>query len=156
MDCEQMERVSQLIDGELTDEEAAAMSVHLAACQICSQAHADFLRMRNEITVDDFQLEPFAKERALRDVRASLNPPIWRKRISVPVPTMAVLLIALVGSVLWSLMRFSRVPADQGVNVKRVTPYPYRQSQDVFDLSRFDHGDRVAIQKIKRVSSVNQ
>jgi len=154
MDCEQMERVSQLIDGELTDEEAATTSRHLAACQICSQAQADFLRLRHEIKVHDFKLEPFAKERVLRDVRASLNPPIWRRRISVPVPAIALLLIALVIIVLWSLMRFSRVPASQEVNVKRVSTD--RHSQDVFDLSRFDHGDRVAIRKIKRVAAVNQ
>ena len=154
MDCEQMEKVSQLIDGELTDEEAAAMKLHLAACQICSETHADFLPLRHEIIVQEFQLEPFAKKRVLRDVRASLNPSIWRRRISVPVPAMAVLLIALVIIALWSLMRFSRVPASQEVNVKRVSTD--RHSQDVFDLSRFDHGDRVAIQKIKRVAAVNQ
>jgi len=154
MDCEQMERVSQLIDGELTEEEAAAMRAHLAACQICSQGHADFMLLRQEIKAHDFRLKPFAKERGLRDIIATRNPPLWKKRIGIPVPLMAVLLIALVAVALWSVMRLSRRPTGQEASVKRVTTD--RHSQDVFNLSRFDHGDRVAIQKIKRVASVNQ
>ena|SRR5437016_5637544 len=155
MDCDLIEKVSLLIDGELAEEVAAAVSAHIATCQICTQAHADFILLRQEIQAYDAHLKPFAKDHVLRDVIASRNPPLWRKRISVPVPVMAVFLIALIAVALWSAMGLSRFPKGQEANVKRIITE--RPSPESFDLSRFDRGDRAAIQKIKRATvSVNQ
>jgi anti-sigma factor RsiW len=149
-----MEKVSLLLDGELTEADAAAMNAHVAACQVCGQAYADFMLLRKETKAHEVQLRPFASERALRDIIATRNPPLWKKRIAIPVPVMLVFLIALAVVGLWSWMRVSRMTAVQEGDTKRIATES--RSPDVFDLSRFDHGDRATIQKIKRASSVSQ
>ena len=154
MECEQMEKVSQLMDGELSDEEVAAVSTHVANCRVCERAAADFMSLRREIAAFDIELKPFVKQRVLRSLVASQNPPLWRRRISIPVPVMATLLLALLAIALWWTARSARLPPSQEVDVRRVTTEG--QSQAAADLSRFDHGGRAAIEKIKQSGSVNQ
>ena len=155
MECEQMEKVSQLIDGELSDEEATATMSHIANCLICGRACGDFTLLRRKIKLYHIQLEPFVKERVLRDLIASENPPLWKRRITIPVPVLALFLVAIVAVAFWGSVRLSQTPIRQELNVKRITTDG--QSQAAFDLSRFDHGDRAAIEKIKQSSgSVNQ
>ena len=49
MNCECTEKVSQLIDGELSEAEARAMQRHVNECRECQQAREDFLSLRSQI-----------------------------------------------------------------------------------------------------------
>jgi|SRR5947209_757748 len=157
MDCNWTEKVSQLLDEELSGDEALRVEEHLSACSVCSGAREDFLRVRREIKAYDFQLEPFANERALRDILASEKAPFWRRRIAVPVPAMATLLVLLLALGLWSASLRIRRPAAEGARVNQTTEANSQpEPGGAFDLSRFDHGERAAVIKIKREQSSNQ
>jgi hypothetical protein len=50
MGCDNTEKISLLIDGELTNEEARSLEVHLSTCTQCNQVRADFLGLRGQIS----------------------------------------------------------------------------------------------------------
>lgn len=145
MDCNFTQKVSQLMDRELSPDEAAATRMHLAACEQCQQTHDDFLRLRNELKAHDFQLAPFAKEHAMTKVVPSRSEPLWKRRIAVPVPVMVTMLIAIIALALW--LSFRR-PQTNGLHTVRV---PAKEPGNrTFDLSKFDHGERATIAKVKQ------
>ena len=43
MDCEFLERVSLLINGEMSREESERVREHIAACAVCRRAEQEFL-----------------------------------------------------------------------------------------------------------------
>lgn len=49
MNCENTKRISELIDGELSADEAIRIAKHLANCAACAEARKDFLLSREEI-----------------------------------------------------------------------------------------------------------
>lgn len=49
MSCDQTEKISLLIDGELATEDARSLELHLATCRQCNQVRADFLGLRSQI-----------------------------------------------------------------------------------------------------------
>jgi negative regulator of sigma E activity len=49
MTCEQTEKISLLIDGELSATEAREIERHLVGCGQCQHARADFLKLRSQI-----------------------------------------------------------------------------------------------------------
>ena len=52
MNCEEVQaRLTALLDGELTADIAAAAEWHLAGCPACTQAHADFVAVREMASV---------------------------------------------------------------------------------------------------------
>lgn len=65
MSCDQIERVSLLIDGELSETDALAIERHLVSCTECRQVRADFLGLRSQIITDTPQLDSLATQRAL-------------------------------------------------------------------------------------------
>ncbi|HEX8072809.1 MAG TPA: zf-HC2 domain-containing protein [Pyrinomonadaceae bacterium] len=71
MSCELIERVSLLVDGELSPGEAGAVERHLGVCAECRQAHADFLSLRHELSAYTATLDPLASRRALAEVLAA-------------------------------------------------------------------------------------
>jgi hypothetical protein len=50
MTCELAEKVSQLIDGELTSLEAREVERHLLSCSACQEVRTDFLSLRSRIS----------------------------------------------------------------------------------------------------------
>ncbi|MGH9883755.1 MAG: zf-HC2 domain-containing protein, partial [Pyrinomonadaceae bacterium] len=90
MSCAQTEKISLLIDGELTPGETSAIERHLLQCQDCQQVRADFLSLRTEISAYSPLLEPEAARGALAQVLSkpsqtdSQGPtvllPNWRNR----------------------------------------------------------------------------
>src|SRR3982751_618512 len=95
MSCDYTEKVSMLIDGELSAQEAAEIKKHVSGCMICRRAHADFLGLRNEIKSYPHELDLIARRRALARILDSKRPPIWKRRIALPAPAFALLLLAL-------------------------------------------------------------
>ncbi len=70
MNCEQTERVSLLIDGELPEAETRQVELHLLECRECQEARASFLQMRSQITAYSPQLEPAAPRASLAKILA--------------------------------------------------------------------------------------
>ena len=50
MNCDCTEKISLLIDGELSRDEAREIERHLLTCAECQHAHADFLSLRSELS----------------------------------------------------------------------------------------------------------
>jgi hypothetical protein len=75
MACDQNEKISLLIDGELSQDEARGLELHISICGQCSQVRDDFLVLRNQISsyavsVEQSQLRP-ALARVLAKTRTT-------------------------------------------------------------------------------------
>ena len=71
MNCSFTEKISSLIDGELSTTEAREVERHLVACTECQQLRADFLNLRSQITSFETSLEPQVHNRALKKILAN-------------------------------------------------------------------------------------
>jgi anti-sigma factor RsiW len=141
MDCEWTERVSLLIDGELGPDESAQIEKHLRDCAICRAAQGAFLALRKEINAYESRLDPFATSRALTSVLGRKHFSFWRHRIAVPVPALALILVA--AFLLGALALRSRL------TTMTTTTTPAAVTSKM-DLSAYDRGGRATIQVIKR------
>ncbi|HKR58183.1 MAG TPA: zf-HC2 domain-containing protein [Pyrinomonadaceae bacterium] len=151
MDCPLMEKVSQLIDGELSSSEAATTRAHITVCEACQRAHSDFQRLQREIKASDVQLETFTTDRAMRKVLGALEVPFWRRRIAVPIPVLAMLSISIVAMGFWGGFLRSQTA---GTQTAKVRPAPAEaKPQDTLDLSHFDHGKRATVIKVSRTET---
>ena len=66
MNCSFTEKISSLIDGELSPAEAREVERHLLTCGECEQLRADFLNLRSQIAgfeTDDYTLFVTAERR---------------------------------------------------------------------------------------------
>jgi predicted anti-sigma-YlaC factor YlaD len=141
MDCEWTERVSLFIDGESGPDESVKVEKHLNDCPICQAAQGEFLALRKEINGYESRLDPFATSRALTSVLRRKQFSFWRHRIAVPVPALALILVAVF--ILGALALRSR-PTTGGTPI---TPSIITSNTD---LAAYDRGGRATIQVIKR------
>ena len=70
MSCECTEKISSLIDGELTATEAREVERHLVTCDDCQQVRADFLNLRSQITGFEPTLRPEIQRQTLAQIVA--------------------------------------------------------------------------------------
>jgi predicted anti-sigma-YlaC factor YlaD len=161
MDCEFTEKVSLLLDAELTPDDALRVKEHISVCPACQQAQSDYLSLRREIKAYDFQPQPrpFAQQRTLARILNKGKLPLWRRRVSMPVPLMALLLAVVVGLGVWSvaLRRASKVAQSKDATEKATPvkglPAQTEVSEDGgVDFSHYDHGERAAIYKVRRAA----
>ena len=68
MSCSLTEKVSSLIDGELSATEAREVERHLISCSKCQQLRADFLNLRSQLTSFETSLQPTVQNRALKKI----------------------------------------------------------------------------------------
>jgi len=68
MNCSFTEKISSLIDGELSAVEAREVERHLLDCNDCQQLRADFLNLRTHITGFETSLQPEVQNRALKKI----------------------------------------------------------------------------------------
>lgn len=68
MNCNFTEKVSSLIDGELTQAERREVERHLVTCGECQQMRADFLNLRSQIANFETSLQPTVQKRALKKI----------------------------------------------------------------------------------------
>ena len=68
MNCNFTEKVSSLIDGELTQAETREVERHLVSCGECQQMRADFLNLRSQIANFETSLQPTVQNRALKKI----------------------------------------------------------------------------------------
>jgi anti-sigma factor RsiW len=104
--CELTEKVSLLIDGELSPAEASAVERHLLDCFQCQELRNDFLSLRREISSYSAPVDPEVQQAALayvlRDSRDSNVVPIASRRrfawprFSAPAAAIAALLLVAI------------------------------------------------------------
>ena len=68
MNCSFTEKISSLIDGELSAIEAREVERHLPGCNECQQLRADFLNLRTQIAGFETSLRPEVQNRALKKI----------------------------------------------------------------------------------------
>lgn len=71
MNCNFTEKVSSLIDGELSPSEVREVERHLMNCGECQQMRADFLNLRSQIAGFETSLQPTVQNRALKKILAT-------------------------------------------------------------------------------------
>jgi hypothetical protein len=71
MSCSFTEKVSSLIDGELSATETREVERHLLSCSECQQMRADFLNLRSQITSFETSLQPEVQNRAVKKILAT-------------------------------------------------------------------------------------
>jgi anti-sigma factor RsiW len=162
MDCEFTEKVSLLLDKELTAAESLRVKDHIAGCKACQQAQEDFSRLRREIKAYDFQPQTFAQAGMLARILKQEKLPLWRRSVSLPLPLMTCLLAIVVALGLWTaaLRRASSIEqSKRSAPENAATPAKAPPSQaEAFegrgvDFSHYDHGERAAIYKVRSTAS---
>jgi negative regulator of sigma E activity len=68
MNCSFTEKISSLIDGELSTAEAREVERHLHSCVDCQEVRADFLNLRSQIAGFETSLAPEVQNRALKKI----------------------------------------------------------------------------------------
>jgi predicted anti-sigma-YlaC factor YlaD len=154
MDCEFLERVSLLIDREMSREESERVREHIAACAVCSRAEQEFLLVRQQIRSYRSAPGAYNRARALREITDRW----WKKKIALPVPAFAMAVVLMLALVTWSLIARPSVTAP-GVGQIARPPKVIRGASEAAPVegppsfSRFDHGERAVIYKARRTES---
>jgi len=153
MDCDFSEKVSLLIDRELSPAEAERMKVHISECPVCRQMEQDFLGLSHQIKSYEFDADPIARRQTLWKVLASQSVPLWRKKIALPAPVFALVVFALLAFGAWFVI-VRNSGAETREAEKRVTSIPLETPVNkggaAMDLSRFDRGERAIVYKERR------
>jgi hypothetical protein len=152
MDCQFTEQISLLMDDELGDAEARQVSLHLSACAICQQAQADFLLLRRQLQVYQPQTDLKAQRQVLQNLLQSEQAPFWRKKIALPAPAFALLVLALMVVSLWAIASRSNLPPQPAGMTRPVVEDQKQPPTNGFDLSKFDQGERAVIYTVSRTS----
>jgi len=145
MSCDYTEKVSLLIDGDLSEEESDLVIAHIKTCHLCRKTEEELLSLRQMIRDYEGEPDPVVQKRALARIMASENTFFWKRSVAVPAPAFAFLIAVLVVLAGWSVVRLNGSP--QVPAVKRVE---IRSAQDSLDLSSFDSGERAVIYKVRR------
>ncbi|MGH9971591.1 MAG: zf-HC2 domain-containing protein [Pyrinomonadaceae bacterium] len=147
MSCDQIEKISLLIDGELSGTDALAIERHLVTCTECQQARTDFLGLRSQIITYTPQLDSLATQRALDQIvsnqpaasapktgsRPWRSPFVWAFGAQRFNPALAAALVLLVfGAAAFVVYRMQRdtVTKDQQASTKPVTTSSPSSSPD--------------------------
>ena len=154
MNCNLSEKVSLFVDHALTTEEADEMKKHLEVCLECRQAEQDFLRFRRQIKLYAAEADPFAERQALWRILTSQKTPLWRRRVALPVPVVAIAFAIVLVLSAWSILfRGARIPVPvDRVRSTTVDSEAGKSNEAGIDLSRFDHGQRAMIYKVRRAA----
>jgi len=123
MTCSFTEKISSLIDGELSATEAREVERHLLGCGECQQVRADFLNLRSQIASFETSLRPTVQNPALKKILANRAPARgfgW----SFGPQAVAFAAIVIVAAIVGLLMYKSTSTPDQHVAVQNPTPVP--------------------------------
>lgn len=146
MNCEFTEKVSSLIDGELSAEESERVRTHIAVCASCKAAREDFLLLRREIKDSAFI---FAPDKGARRTENSGNGFIFGRKITLPAPIFAALLLTLIavsGSLISSkLKRSEQIITGGTIKKSSDTDDNEPKSSNAESIAKFDGGGRAEI-----------
>lgn len=149
MSCDYTESVSLLIDGELAPAEAKQMRRHISECRVCYQMEQDFLGFRAQIRSYDFETDSVSQRQRLGNILAPPRVPLWQRRIALPAPVFALVVVMLLALGAWSWFIRLRTPA-AGARVTNAPAQPSQPEQGAVDFSRYDRGERAVIYKVRR------
>jgi putative zinc finger protein len=126
MNCGFTEKVSSLIDGELSATEAREVERHLLDCNDCQQLRADFLSLRSEITSFETSLQPAVQNRALKKILGTeRRAPARRLQWSFGTQAAAFATLALIAAIIGLFVyQSSNQPAQQPQQVAVSTASP--------------------------------
>jgi negative regulator of sigma E activity len=87
MDCNWTEKISQLVDGELSADETRAVERHAADCFACRLAREDFMLLRHQLISYRTEANPLDERRALRKILGDASDARgtsvgWRERVA--------------------------------------------------------------------------
>ena len=126
MSCNFTEKISSLIDGELTTAEARQVESHLLSCSECEQVRADFLNLRSQITSFEPSLQPEVHNRALKKILApERRAPVRRLQWSFGTQAVAFASLLIMGVILGLAIYQSNKTKDQGtIAIAQPSPTP--------------------------------
>jgi hypothetical protein len=157
MNCKFSEKISLMIDGELTAEETQQVKAHLTDCAECGQLESDYLYLRQQIKES---VPEMVWEKAEKDLFHAHRKkmPFWRKRILIPAPAFVLFLFVLIAIAVWAIYeRDSRKRGATAINDPvRKTPVerqPQQNAMSEISLSRFDKGGRTEIYTVRHQTS---
>lgn len=161
MECEFTERVSALLDGELDEREAQSLREHLSVCATCQEAEREFLILRREIqSYRSGASQNEEARQALVRLLGAEHVPFWKRRVALPVPALALLVLAVLAPGVWIIearKAARRTEPEAAREEKRVAPLPPAASTDsAVDLARFDYGGRLVIYKVRLDNAANK
>ena len=125
MSCSFSERVSSLIDGELSATETREVERHLLSCNECQQLRADFLNLRSQITSFETSLQPQVQNRALKKILATTERrvPAGGLRWSFGTQAVAFASLVIVAAIIGALIYLNSNTREQHTAVVQ-TPSP--------------------------------
>ena len=143
MNCSFAEKVSMLIDGELSESESNQLRKHLVECAECQDLEKDFLFFRERIK----ETANFTAERMTTPIFPSEKRlPFWKRGISIPVPILSLLILAAVGLSIWLISseanRIGEIATEKSAKNSPVKP---EDTLSEFSIARFDKGGRAEI-----------
>jgi len=152
MNCEFGEKVSMLIDGELSAAEEINVRRHLENCPECRELEKDLLFFRERIreaALDDFEkqiyeLPVFESEK-----------PFWKRGIMLPVPAFAGLLMVFACLIFWGVYVYLKTPPEN-LSAGKITPVRPENPPAGASLARFDQGGRAEIYIISTATEVKK
>jgi hypothetical protein len=100
MNCSFTEKVSSLIDGELSAVEAREVERHLPGCNECQQLRADFLNLRTHIAGFETSLTPEVQNRALKKILDRPAPATRGLRWSFGTPAIAFATLVIAAAII--------------------------------------------------------
>lgn len=129
MNCSFTEKISSLIDGELSATEARDVERHLLGCNECQQVRADFLNLRTQIAGVETSLQPEAQNRALKKILGTEHrAPARGLRWSFGTPAIAfatlVIAAAIIGLVFYQNFTTRDRVSEQVAAVQQQGPNP--------------------------------
>ena len=151
MNCSFTEKVSSLIDGELSATETREVERHLLSCNECQQLRADFLNLRSQITSFETSLQPEVQNRALKKILATTERRVPARGLRWSFGTQAVAFASLliVAAIIGALVYLNSNTQEQHTAVVQ-TPSPVPRSQR---LSR--RSNRKQRHRLSRVKKTN-
>ena len=127
MNCSFTEKISSLIDGELSTAEAREVERHLVSCSDCQQVRADFLNLRSQISSFETSLAPAVQNRALKKILSTpRREPARRFAWSFGTQAVAFATLVIVAAIVGLLMYKSSNTStnDKHLAVQNPTPVP--------------------------------
>jgi anti-sigma factor RsiW len=155
MECNFTETISLLIDGALSIRETAQARNHITSCPECRRAMDEFLGLRETLKAYTLPGDDLSQRRVLNTIFSSERIRLWARRVSVPAPVIALILISFIALGTWSITaRVWKAPstpiATPSATQAGAADRP--STQIGIELSRLDHGGRAVIVKAPKTA----